>query len=140
MVRARAQVVYGNRNWVPMQHQRHDARRYLAVRDWEDLDEGEMFTDRDVRNGSKVCVIGETLRRELFQDESPVGKEIRIQNVSFRVIGVLEPQGREHDGHGPGRHRAGPLDDDQVPRQRQLGVDHAQAAAAVGDRPTRSTR
>ena len=48
------------------------------------MDEGDIFTDRDVRNGSKVCLIGETLKRELFQDESPVGKEIRIQNVSFR--------------------------------------------------------
>ncbi len=66
---------------------------FLAVRDWEEMSEGGMFSDRDVRNGNKVCVIGETLKRELFQGESPVGKEIRINNVSFRVIGVLSRKG-----------------------------------------------
>ena len=66
---------------------------YLRVRDWENMDEGDIFTDRDVRNGSKVCVIGTTLKRELFQDESPIGKDIRIKNVSFRVIGVLSRKG-----------------------------------------------
>ena len=62
-----------------------------------------------------------------------MGKDIRIQNVAFRVIGVLEPQGRQHDGHGPGRHRAGPLDDDQVPRQRRRLANTNQSAAASSD-------
>ena len=53
-----------------------------------------MFTDRDVRNSAKVCVIGETIKRELFDNESPVGKELRIHNVSFRVVGVLGARGR----------------------------------------------
>ena len=43
-------------------------------------------------NGSKVCLIGETVKRELFQEESPIGKEIRIRNVPFRVIGVWVPR------------------------------------------------
>ncbi len=92
IVRARAQVIHGNRNWVPMEIN-GTTPSYLAVRDWEELEEGEMFTDRDVRNHSKVCVIGQTLKRELFEDESPLGKEVRIQNVSFRVIGVLGRKG-----------------------------------------------
>ena len=54
---------------------------------------GEMFTERDVRNGNKVCVIGETVRRNLFQDVSPIGKEIRLSNVSFRIVGVLRRKG-----------------------------------------------
>jgi ABC-type antimicrobial peptide transport system permease subunit len=66
---------------------------FLVVRDWNDFSEGEMFTDHHVRNASKVCVVGETLRRELFPDESPIGREIRIKNVPFKVVGVLSRKG-----------------------------------------------
>ena len=92
MVRARGQVIYGNKNWIPMQTM-GTTPSYLAVRDWEEMDEGDMFTDRDVRSGNQVCVIGATLKRELFLDESPLGKELRIQNVALRVIGVLSRKG-----------------------------------------------
>ena len=92
IVRARSQVVYGNRNWVPQSIQGTTAA-YLKVRDWTNLAEGEMFTERDVRNGNRLCVIGQTIVRELFQGESPLGKELRIQNVSFRVVGVLTAKG-----------------------------------------------
>src|SRR5262249_24981289 len=80
VVRVRTQVVYGNRNWVPL-YIYGTTPSFLDVRDWTDLDEGEPFTDRDVRNGSKVCLIGRTLVRELFAGQSPVGKELRVQNV-----------------------------------------------------------
>jgi ABC-type antimicrobial peptide transport system permease subunit len=92
IVRARTQVVYGNRNWVPL-YIYGTTPEFLHIRDWDNLDEGECFTDRDVRNGSKICVIGQTLVRELFQDRSPLGKEVRVQNVSFRVVGVLSGKG-----------------------------------------------
>jgi ABC-type antimicrobial peptide transport system permease subunit len=92
VVRARAQIVYGNRNCVPEQIS-GTTPSFLTVRDWQDMALGEMFTDRDVRNGNKVCVIGATVRRNLFQDVSPVGKEIRLNNVSFRVVGVLRRKG-----------------------------------------------
>jgi ABC-type antimicrobial peptide transport system permease subunit len=92
IVRARAQIVYGNHNWVPNQIS-GTTPSFLVVRDWEDFTEGQMFADRDVRNASKVCVIGETIKRELFQGESPLNQEIRIKNVSFRVIGVLARKG-----------------------------------------------
>ena len=91
-VRARSQIVYGNRNWVPEQIS-GTTPSFLAVRDWQNMARGEMFTDRDVRNGNKVCVIGNTVKRNLFPDASPIGKEIRINNVSFRVIGVLGRKG-----------------------------------------------
>ena len=59
----------------------------------QDLEEGDIFTDRDVHNANKVCLIGTTLKRELFEGESPIGKEMRISNVAFRVIGVLSSKG-----------------------------------------------
>lgn len=91
IVRARAQVVFGDRNWVPT-NIFGISPAYIAVRDW-DLAEGDLFTDRDVRNGSKVCLIGQTLVRELFLGESPIGKELRVLNVSFKVVGVLTRKG-----------------------------------------------
>ena len=92
IVRARTQVVYGNRNWVPQQMQ-GTTQAFLDIRDWADLAEGEAFTERDVLNANKVCLVGQTLVRELFQGESPIGKEIRVKNVSFRVVGVLRAKG-----------------------------------------------
>jgi ABC-type lipoprotein export system ATPase subunit/ABC-type antimicrobial peptide transport system permease subunit len=92
IVRARAQIVYGNRNWVPEQIF-GTTPSFLVVRDWEHLEEGEMFTESDIRNGNKVCVIGQTVWRNLFPDQSPVGKEIRINNVTFRIVGLLRPKG-----------------------------------------------
>jgi ABC-type antimicrobial peptide transport system permease subunit len=92
IVRVRCQVVYGNRNWVPM-YIYGTTPAYLDVRDWQDMAEGDIFNDRDVRNGSKVCLLGQTLVRELFGDESPLNKEIRVQNVSFKVVGVLSRKG-----------------------------------------------
>ena len=92
VVRVRTQVVYGNKNWVPL-YIYGTTPSFLDVRDWQTLDEGAAFTDRDVRNGGRVCLLGRTLVRELFQGESPVGKDVRVQNVSFRVVGVLSRKG-----------------------------------------------
>ena len=59
----------------------------------EENGQGAMFTDRDVRNSSKACVIGQTVKQNLFAGLSPMGKEIRVNNVAFRVIGVLGRKG-----------------------------------------------
>lgn len=98
IVHARMQVVYGNRNWVPSNIY-GTTPGYLAVRDWQDLAEGETFTDRDVRKASKVCLVGQTIVRELFDGLSPVGQELRINNVSFKVIGVLQHKGANLMGY-----------------------------------------
>lgn len=92
MVRARTQVVYGSRNWVPT-YIYGTTPAYLDVRDWSTLAEGEPFSNRDVLNGNKVCLLGQTVVRELFEGEPPVGREIRIKNVAFRVVGVLSSKG-----------------------------------------------
>ncbi len=92
IVRVRTQVIFQDRNWVP-QFIYGTSAAYLDVRDWRDLTNGDMFTPTDIRNASRVCVVGQTIVRELFLDRSPVGKELRIQNVAFRVVGVLSPKG-----------------------------------------------
>jgi macrolide transport system ATP-binding/permease protein len=92
IVRARSQVVYGNKNWVPL-YIYGTSPSYLDVRDWHEMDEGNMFLDQDVRAASKVCVIGQTIARELFNGEPALGKEIRIQNVGFKIVGVLSRKG-----------------------------------------------
>ncbi len=43
--------------------------------------------------GQRVCLVGQTIKHELFDDQSPLGREIRLQNVGFRVIGVLSSRG-----------------------------------------------
>lgn len=97
MVWAQAQVVYGTHNWVP-QRMTGTTPAYLATRDWEDLAEGECFTESDVRLRTAVCLIGATVKHELFEDESPVGKTIRIRNVPFKVVGLLGRRGADMMG------------------------------------------
>ncbi|HXR06911.1 MAG TPA: ABC transporter permease [Candidatus Acidoferrum sp.] len=92
VVYARAQAVYNNLNWQPGSLY-GTTPSFLEVRDWGDMAQGNPFTDRDVRNASKVCVIGKTIVDKLFQDEPPVGKEIRLMNVNFKVVGVLKAKG-----------------------------------------------
>src|SRR5262249_55697994 len=65
---------------------------YLVIRNWR-LEEGEEFTDADVRTASRVCLLGQTPARELFGDESPVGKDVCVRGVPLRVLGVLSRKG-----------------------------------------------
>src|SRR5207248_3782296 len=84
-VRANGMIVYGNKNWIPMQIE-GTTPAYFDVRQWA-IDEGAYFTDQDVRNSGKVCVIGQTIARQLFEPEDPIGKDLRLSNVTLRVVG-----------------------------------------------------
>jgi ABC-type antimicrobial peptide transport system permease subunit len=88
---ARTQLSFGSRNWVPW-HIIGTTPAYLDVRNWTVAD-GDPFGDADVQRGARVCLVGATIRRELFDDQSPLDREVRINNVAFRVVGVLAPKG-----------------------------------------------
>jgi ABC-type antimicrobial peptide transport system permease subunit len=96
-VRGNAQTTYGDRNWVPMQIF-GTTPSWLECHQWP-VDEGAAFTDQDVRNSGKVCLIGETIKRELFGNEDPIGKDLRVANVSLRVVGVLSRKGANMVGN-----------------------------------------
>ncbi|MGA7616420.1 MAG: ABC transporter permease [Thermoanaerobaculia bacterium] len=89
-VRTAAQVVAGEMNWgTSINGVDVD---WPMIRAWN-VDEGEFFTDGEVKAGSKVAVIGKTVSENLFPEGNPVGQVIRIRNVPFRVDGVLERKG-----------------------------------------------
>ncbi|MCY2932111.1 MAG: ABC transporter permease, partial [Planctomycetota bacterium] len=92
VVRSRTQIVYGNRNWVPNQMY-GTTPAFLEIRAWARLAAGRAFTDRDVLASNRVCLIGQTTANELFQGLSPIGKEIRVNNVPLCVVGVLARKG-----------------------------------------------
>ena len=89
-VRSGAQTMVGNNNWsTSIMGESVD---YLTIREW-DLEEGAMFSEADVRSAAKVCVLGKTVANNLFPDDEPIGKIIRIKNVPTKVLGILKPKG-----------------------------------------------
>jgi putative ABC transport system permease protein len=89
-VRAANQVAAGNQNW--MTQVLGESPDYFTIRQWP-LKDGAIFTEQDVRSSNKTAVIGQTTARQLFGDESPLGKIIRIKQVPFVITGVLSPKG-----------------------------------------------
>lgn len=66
---------------------------YLEIRQLE-VEDGEMFTDQDIKTAAKVCLLGKTVVDNLFPDGSdPIGKVVRFNSIPFRVIGVLKSKG-----------------------------------------------
>jgi len=95
IVNTNAQVIYGNQNWATSIT--GTTGSILEVRDTSIVD-GRSFSEQDVRNATKVCLVGQTVVENLFPNEDPVGKIIRIKNVPFMVVGVLEEKGQSLGG------------------------------------------
>ncbi len=84
------QVVFANDNWATRLNGTEP--QYFEIRSWP-FQEGTSFTQDDVTMAANVAVIGETVRKNLFGATDPVGQTLRVNNLPFRVIGVLAPKG-----------------------------------------------
>jgi putative ABC transport system permease protein len=94
-VGAAVQVVYGNQNWYT--RVRGVGPEYLDIRRWP-LQRGSDFSQREVDTAANVCLIGLTVVENLFGDQDPVGKTVRVQNLPFRIIGLLSSKGQSPFG------------------------------------------
>ncbi len=98
-VNARSQLVAGNMNWNTAVT--GVSEQYPEIRKWP-VASGSFFTDADVRTAARVIVIGQTLSDNLFPGTDPIGQDIRVMNLPFRIVGVMarkgqDPQGRDQD-------------------------------------------
>jgi putative ABC transport system permease protein len=86
------QVIYGDQNWSTVAQGATPS--YQSVRDWPVV-EGSFYTQRDEDTANRVVVLGRTVVDHLFgAGEDPVGAQVRIKDVPFRVVGVLEAKGQ----------------------------------------------
>ncbi|MCR4287847.1 MAG: ABC transporter permease [Deltaproteobacteria bacterium] len=90
-----AQTVYGSQNWSTAVSGTTSA--LLEIKDWP-IARGRPFTEEDIRNSTKVALLGQTVVDNLFGGEDPVGKVIRIKKIPFTVLGVLEVKGQSPIG------------------------------------------
>ena len=89
-VTASGQVIYGNNNTNTSMY--GESTEYLDIKQWN-VEEGECFTDEDIKKAAKVCVVGATVVKELFGTVDPIGKTIRFKSIPLRIIGVLKTKG-----------------------------------------------
>ena len=89
-VRDRNQVLANGLNWNTSVN--GESPDYPDIRSWK-IASGAMFSDQDVRSVAKVCVIGKTVADQLFANSDPVGQTLRIRNIPFKVLGVLDSKG-----------------------------------------------
>lgn len=91
VVSSSGQFIYGNNNTQSTLYGVN--REYLDIRQLS-VSDGDMFTDQDIKAGTKVCILGQTVVDYLFPDGSdPVGRVVRFNTIPFRVIGVLKKKG-----------------------------------------------
>jgi putative ABC transport system permease protein len=98
-VNARSQLIAGNMNWNTAVT--GVSEQYPEIRKWP-VASGSFFSDSDVRSAARVIVIGQTLADNLFPGADPIGQDLRVQNLPFRIVGVMnrkgqDPQGRDQD-------------------------------------------
>jgi putative ABC transport system permease protein len=95
IVRSSTQIVFGDRNWFTQVQGTNE--KFCRIRDWQVL-WGDFFTAGDVRIAARVIVLGRTVADSLFNGANPIGQMVRIHNLPFRVIGVLDSKGQSAMG------------------------------------------
>ena len=88
-------AVYGNENWSTSA--RGVTNSYLTAANWS-IASGRAFTDTELRAGQAVCIVGATVRKELFGAQDPLGGKIRFKKLSCQVIGLLKSKGQSTMG------------------------------------------
>ncbi len=88
-------AVYGNKNYSTSIEGRDNI--FFIVKDW-DLSEGKIFLPNEIKSGKAACVIGETVKKELFSEQSAVGTKIRLDKFSCQVVGILQTKGASNFG------------------------------------------
>lgn len=89
------QLTFGNQNWSTSVG--GTTAPYLYIRNYE-IEAGRNFIPEDIKNNTKVTIIGNTVANELFGDMNPINKTIRIGNIPFKVIGLLKTKGQSGMG------------------------------------------
>jgi len=120
-VRGNAQIVYGNLNWATSIQ--GVTPEYFVARDWP-VASGKALSQEDVDGATKVALLGETVAINLFGDSEPVGDVIRIKNVPFTVIGVLDRKGQSTYGQDQDDTILIPL---STAKKKVIGVSQANA-------------
>ncbi len=90
-----AQVIFGANNWSTQIT--GVTPEYFIARSWT-MEEGDILSDADIRNAARNAIVGQTVSKNLFAEENPIGKTIRIKNLPFLITGTLEPKGQSLDG------------------------------------------
>jgi putative ABC transport system permease protein len=88
-------VVHETRNWTT--HYRGVSPEYLSIKRWT-IAAGGLFGEEDIERASDVCLIGPTVKQQLFGDSDAVGEIVRVGVQPFRVVGVLAPKGQSATG------------------------------------------
>ncbi len=91
----RSQILANGLNWNTTV--KGESPDYPAIRNWP-IAQGTMFSEQDVKSLGKVAVIGKTVADQLFPNEDPIGQTLRIRNLPFRVVGLLETKGFDMRG------------------------------------------
>ncbi len=122
-MRGSAQLVAGGMNWATSVFGIDNG--WFEARDW-DVEHGRMFEPEEITRGAQVILIGQTVARNLYGGIDPVGQEIRVRNVPFRIIGIMSRKGQTTWGQDQDDVVFVPLN---AGRQRVLGRNQANARA-----------